>query len=85
MSARFALGDRVKIRRPWSEEDGALGTIVIPPPEVQADRGFTDYFKEETTLTGGTSVLYWVQLDVSNFQPGTLEGGEYDETELERL
>jgi hypothetical protein len=85
MSARFAAGDRVKIRRSWSEEDGALGTITIPPEEIQKDRGFTDYFREETTLTGGRAVVYWVQFDISNAQPGSLEGGEYDETELEKL
>jgi hypothetical protein len=85
MSARFSLGDRVKIRRSWSEEDGALGTIVSPPAEIQKERGFANYFKEETTLTGGRSVVYWVQLDVPDLQQGSLEGGEYDETELEKL
>jgi len=86
MTPRFNIGDRVKIRRSWSEEDGALGTIADPPDAIRKNSNFgTSYFKEETTLTGGRAVIYWVELDASNFVYGSVQAGEYDDTELEKL
>jgi len=86
MTPRFNLGDRVKIRRSWSPDDGALGIIAQPPEQVRTANQFgSSYFKEETTLTGGHSITYWVELDVSDYSSGTVEGGEFDETELEKL
>ena len=86
MVPRFQVGDRVKIRRTWSEENGAIGTVSQPPDSMRNDSGFgSNHFKQETSLTGSSSVVYWVELDVPEVYPGVLEGGEYDESELEKV
>ena len=86
MSPRFQVGDRVKIRRSWSELDGAVGTVDVPPQNTphHADFGCA-HFRQETTLTGGQTFLYWVRLDVHGGTTDVPEGDEFNETELEKL
>ena len=84
MTPRFQLGDRVKIRRTWSDVNGAVGTVADPPDQVRAQSGFgSAYFKEITSLTGSAAIIYWVEFDFSN--PGSMNGEEFDESELEKL
>ena len=86
MTPRFQVGDRIKIRRSWSEVDGAVGTVADPPDAVRKKSGYgLSYFRLEASLTGGSAVIYWIAFDVPNIQPGDSEGGEFDETELENL
>ncbi|HSP06216.1 MAG TPA: hypothetical protein VLR94_03520 [Acidobacteriota bacterium] len=82
MSPRFQVGDRIKIRRSWSEEDGAVGTVAEPPDPVRNHSGYgSSYYRLETSLTGATAVIYWIAFDAPNVE----QGGEFDETELETL
>lgn len=86
MNPRFQIGDKVKIHRSWSDLDGALGTISEPVEPVRSHSGFgSSYYKEETLLTGGHRIAYWVELDGTTDESGAIEAGEFDETELEKL
>ena len=86
MSPRFQIGDRVKIRRSWSELDGAVGTIDIPSENSQQHAVFgSSHFREETTLTGDRTYLYWVKLDVLGNFSDVPEGDEFNDSELEKL
>jgi hypothetical protein len=81
----FAVGDRIKIRRSWSELHGALGAIAEPPDDVRKQSGYGSmHYREETTLTGSRKIVYWVQLD-AGVAGVAKEAGEYDESELEKL
>jgi hypothetical protein len=86
MTPRFKLGDKVKIRRTWSDMNGAVGIVAEPPDHVRTQSKFgSTYFKQETSLTGSHTILYWIRFDSTGSIPGAIEGEEFDESELEKL
>jgi len=84
MNPRFALGDKVRIDCSWSEANHSLGTIAQPPENVrQATSGWREYCRGERNWIGKASIIYWVNMDKPTTEPGDIDGGEFDEDNLQ--